>query len=189
MPPTTLTTPIEQTRAWLEDAVIGLNLCPFAKAPLVKGQVHFALCESDDPRDLLDALRAEMDGLAAADPAERETTLLVHPNALLDFDDFNDFLEAADDALVERGFEAVLQIASFHPRYRFAGTQPDDLENATNRSPHPVLHLLREASVERAVQAFPQAEVIYETNIATLEALGRAGWEALSARWMAAPPG
>jgi uncharacterized protein len=189
MPAEPLNPAIQSTRGWLEDAVVGLNLCPFAKAPWVKGQVHFAVCASDDPRGVLDALGAEMDALVTADPSVRETTLLILPNALLDFDDFNDFLAAADDALVERGLESVLQIASFHPRYQFAGTEPGDLENATNRAPYPVLHLLREASIEHALQAFPQAEAIYEANIATLERLGEAGWEALSARWLARPPG
>jgi hypothetical protein len=172
---------VEQTRAWVQQAVIGLNLCPFAKAPVVKGQVRFAVCESEDPRTLLDALCAEMDALVRTDPAQIETTLLIHPNALLDFDDFNDFLDAADAALAELGLEGTLQIASFHPRYQFADTDPDDVENATNRSPHPTLHLLREASVERAVAAFPEAEAIYENNIATLEALGPEGWKAMEA--------
>jgi hypothetical protein len=174
---------IEATRAWLQHAVVGLNLCPFAKAPLAKGQVRFAVCETEDPRHLLKALCAEMDDLAAADPPQTETTLLIHPNVLLAFDDFNDFLDAADAMLVERGHEGVLQIASFHPDYRFAGTHADDLENATNRSPYPILHLLREASVERAVEAFPEAATIYDNNIATLEGLGTAGWEALAANW------
>ncbi|MDP9044259.1 MAG: DUF1415 domain-containing protein [Pseudomonadota bacterium] len=187
MPESAKTSPVaealEATRAWVRDAVIGLNLCPFAKAPVVKGQVRYAVCETEDPRQLLVALSDEMDRLAAADPAETDTTLLIHPNVLLDFDDFNDFLFAAETMLVERGHEGVLQIASFHPHYRFAGTAADDLGNATNRSPCPILHLLREASVERAVDAFPQAEAIYENNIATLERLGAAGWEALAAGW------
>ena len=176
-------TAIAETRAWIEHAVIGLNLCPFAKAPMVKGQVHVVVCESDDPRVLLDALCAEMDALVAADPAQVETTLLVHPNVLGDFLDFNDFLEAADAALADRGLEGVLQIASFHPRYQFDGSEPDDIANASNRAPYPTLHLLREASVERAVAAFPEAAAIFETNIETLEALGAEGWAALQAKW------
>jgi len=173
---------IAETRAWVQRAVVGLNLCPFAKAPLVKGQVRFVVCESDDPRVLLDALCTQMTGLVAADPAVVETTLLIHPHALLDFDEFNDFLDAADAALEDLGLAGVLQIASFHPGYRFADADADDLANATNRSPHPTLHLLREASVERAVDAFPAAEAIYETNIASLEALGREGWASLQAQ-------
>jgi uncharacterized protein len=171
-----------ETRAWLQRAVVDLNLCPFAKAPLAKGQVRFVVCESDDPRVLLDALCAQMRELAAADPALVETTLLIHPNALLDFDAFNDFLGAADAALEDLGLDGVLQVASFHPHYIFADAEADDVANATNRSPHPTLHLLREASVARAVEAFPEAEAIYETNIETLEALGHAGWATLQAQ-------
>ncbi len=173
---------LAETRAWLQRAVVGLNLCPFAKAPLVKGQIRFVVCESDDPRAVLDALCAQMDELVASDPAAVETTLLIHPNALLDFAEFNDFLEAAEAALEERGLEGVLQVASFHPHYRFADTAADDIANATNRSPYPTLHLLREASVERAALAFPEAEAIFEANIATLEALGADGWSALQAQ-------
>ncbi len=173
---------IAETRAWMERAVVGLNLCPFAKAPLVKGQVRFEAHLSDDPRLLFDDLCAEMDALVAADPVLTETTLLIHPNALVEFADFNDFLEAADAALEDRGLTGVLQVASFHPDYRFDGTEADDLGNATNRSPYPTLHLLREASVERAVEAFPDAAAIFENNLATLEALGPEGWAALQQR-------
>jgi hypothetical protein len=174
---------IARTRAWVEHAVVGLNLCPFAKAPMVKGQIRYVVSETTDPRVLLDELCAQMTALVAADPSEIETTLLIHPNALLDFLDFNDFLEAADAALEELGLDGVLQVASFHPDYRFDGTEPDDLGNASNRSPYPTLHLLREASVDRAVEAFPEAESIFENNLRTLEALGAQGWAALQARW------
>ncbi|MES2993090.1 MAG: DUF1415 domain-containing protein [Pseudomonadota bacterium] len=173
---------IAETRAWVQRAVVGLNLCPFAKAPLVKGQIRFVVCESDDPRVLLDALVAQMRELAAADPDLVETTLLIHPNALLDFAEFNDILDAADAALDDLGLDGVLQVASFHPDYQFADAPPDDIGNATNRSPYPTLHLLREASVERAVAAFPEADAIYEVNIATLEALGADGWAQLQAQ-------
>ena len=173
---------LAETRAWLERVVIGLNLCPFAKAPWIKGQVRIVACASDDPRAVLDMLCAEMRLLSAAPETEVETTLLVHPNALRDFDDFNDFLDAAEAALAELQLEGVLQIASFHPEYRFDGTGPDDLGNATNRSPHPTLHLLREAGVARAVEAFPEAEAIFEANIAQLDALGADGWAALQAQ-------
>jgi hypothetical protein len=173
---------IAETRAWVQRAVVGLNLCPFAKAPLAKGQIRFVVCESDDPRVLLDALCAQMRELVATDPAVVETTLLIHPNALTDFADFNDFLEAADAALADLGLEGVLQVASFHPRYQFADAAADDLGNATNRSPYPTLHLLREASIERAVAAFPEAAAIYEANIATLDSLGAEGWARLQAQ-------
>ena len=174
---------IEQTRAWVEHAVVGLNLCPFAKAPMVKGQIRYVASATDDPRVLLDELCAQMQALVAADPQQVETTLLIHPNVLADFLDFNDFLEAADAALLDLGYEGVLQIASFHPQYQFDGTDPDDLGNASNRAPYATLHLLREASVERAVQAFPEADAIVENNLRTLERLGTAGWAALRSKW------
>ena len=177
---------IGATRAWIEHAVVGLNLCPFAKAPMVKGQIEYVLSDTTDPRVLLDELCAQMQRLVAADPALIETTLLIHPNVLGDFDDFNDFLDAADAALEDLGLDGVLQIASFHPQYCFAGTALDDLSNATNRSPCPTLHLLREASVERAVEALPEAEAIFENNLRTLDALGAEGWAALQAHWQ--PP-
>ena len=172
------------TRAWVAGAVVGLNLCPFAKAPLVKGQIRYVACESDDPRAVMTLLCDEMRTLAAADPEVVETTLLVLADALTDFDDYNDFLGAADAALVELGLEGVLQVASFHPDYRYADADPDAIANATNRSPYPLLHLLREASVERAVAAYPEADAIVERNIATLEALGPAGWDALALQWL-----
>ena len=172
-----------RTRAWVEHAVVGLNLCPFAKAPMVKGQIQYVVSDTTDPRVLLDDLCAQMHALVAADPQRIETTLLIHPNVLVDFVDFNDFLDAADAALDELGYDGVLQIASFHPDYQFDGTEPDDLGNASNRSPYPTLHLLREASVDRAVEAFPEAEAIFENNLRTLDALGAEGWAALQARW------
>lgn len=173
---------LAETRAWVERAVIGLNLCPFARAVQAKGQVRYVVSTAQDEASLLAALREEMHALVAADPAQTDTTLLIHPRVLGDFLDYNDFLDQADAALVEAGFEGVLQIASFHPDYRFAGTTADDVTNASNRSPYPTLHLLREASVERAVAAFPEAEAIYGRNVRTLEALGAAGWASLQAQ-------
>lgn len=167
------------TRRWLERAVIGLNLCPFAKAPHVKGQIHTAVSDATDGATLRADLHAELQALAAADPQQRETTLLVAPGALADFLDFNDFLAEADALVAELGLDGVIQVAPFHPRFQFAGTAEDDITNATNRSPHPTLHLIRETSIDRAVQAFPEAEAIYEVNMATLERLGREGWDAL----------
>jgi uncharacterized protein len=168
---------LDATRTWLEKAVIGLNLCPFAKAVHGKGQIRWVLCEATEPADLLAVLTAELHHLHAADPALIDTTLIVHPHVLQDFYDFNDFLGVAEDKLAEMGLEGRLQIASFHPRYQFADAKPDDIANFTNRSPHPTLHLLREDSVSRAVAAFPQADAIYENNIQTLRRLGRAGWQ------------
>ena len=172
-------TVVQDMRRWLERAVIGLNLCPFAKAVHVKGQVHYAVSAATAAAELRRDLLAELRDLAAMDAQQRDTTLLIAPLAFPDFLDFNDFLAEADQALAELGLEGELQIASFHPRYRFAGTAPDDITNFTNRAPYPTLHLLREASIERAVQAFPEAEAIYEANMATLERLGPEGWHAL----------
>ena len=170
---------IADTTRWLERAVIGLNLCPFAKAVHVKGQIRYAVFLGSTPVELIVELVRELQLLAAADPAVADTTLLIHPHVLPDFRDYNDFLEVADAAIVELGLENEIQIASFHPQYQFAGTAPDDVTNCTNRSPYPMLHLLREASVARAVAAFPEAGEIFERNIETLNALGRAGWERL----------
>ncbi|KQW64101.1 DUF1415 domain-containing protein [Variovorax sp. Root411] len=167
------------TRRWLERAVIGLNLCPFAKAVHVKAQVHYAVYEPAEEADLMDALLAEAKDLAALDAAVRDTTLLIAPNTLADFLDFNDFTARAERRLARAGFDGVFQLASFHPRFQFAGTDADDIGNATNRAPYPTLHLLREDSVSRAVKAFPEAEAIFERNIDTLEALGPEGWAAL----------
>ena len=174
--------PLRDTRAWVEHAVIGLNLCPFAKAVQVKGQVRYVQCDATDPRVLLAQLLDEAAFLVEADPAEIDTTLIVHPQVLHDFLDFNDFLGAAEDALADAGHEGVLQLASFHPQFQFAGTEPDDITTATNRSPYPTLHLLREASVDRAVAAFPEADTIYEANMQTMEDLGAEGWAAIQAR-------
>jgi hypothetical protein len=167
------------TRRWLERAVIGLNLCPFAKAVHVKQQIRYAVTAAETADELLAELVHELETLAQADPATLETTLLIHPRAMADFIDYHFFLEEADAAVRKLGLEGVLQIASFHPRYEFAGSAPDDVENCTNRSPYPMLHLLREASIDRAVAAFPDASVIFERNIETLRRLGHEGWRRL----------
>ena len=172
-------TPIDETRRWLERAVIGLNLCPFAKAVHTKGQIRWVLSAATAAEPLLTELVAEMEHLAQADPAQLDTTLIVHPQVLQDFDDYNYFLGIADAALEQLGLEGTLQIASFHPHYRFAGTRANDVSNFTNRAPYPTLHLLREASVDRAVAAYPEAEAIYERNIETLRRLGAKGWRQL----------
>jgi len=174
--------PLEQTRRWLEQAVIGLNLCPFAKAVHSRGQIRWVESTAADVNALMADLVHELQLLAAADPLAIDTTLLVHPQVLGDFLDYNDFLDLADAALEELGLIGELQIASFHPHYQFDGTAPDDVENLSNRSPFPTLHLLREDSVERAVEAFPEAESIYEKNIETLRALGAEGWTRLGLR-------
>lgn len=172
-------TAVADTRRWLERAVIGLNLCPFAKAVLVKGQVHFAVSESADAQEILDDFGRELDALLALPARERDTTLLVIPQGMADFLDFNDLVARAERMLRKRRLEGVVQVASFHPRFVFAGTEEDDITNHTNRSPHPTLHLLREDSIDRAVAAFPDAAAIYETNMETLRRLGPEGWRAL----------
>jgi hypothetical protein len=164
---------------WLERAVIGLNLCPFAKAVHARGQVHWVVSQAVSTLALEQDLLRELDALAAADPAVRDTTLLVVPQGLDDFFEFNLFVADAARLLKRRGLAGMLQIASFHPQFQFADAEPDDIGNATNRAPFPTLHLLREDSIERAVQAFPEAESIYERNIATLQRLGPEGWRRL----------
>jgi hypothetical protein len=173
---------LAETRAWVERAVIGLNLCPFAKAPQVKGLVRYVVSDAASPEALLADLVQELNGLAEAPMDRVETTLLIHPRVLADFDDYNEFLGVAEAVVAELGLEGTIQVASFHPAFRFEGTEPDDVTNATNRSPFPVLHLLREASIDRAVEAFPEAEAIFEANIATMERLGADGWAALQRR-------
>ena len=168
---------LEETTTWLEKAVIGLNLCPFAKAVHSKGQIRWVLSDATEPTALLELLVHELQHLAAADPESVDTTLIVHPQVMQDFMDFNDFLGVAEAALAELNLDGVLQIASFHPQFQF-----DDITNATNRSPYPTLHLLREDSVERAVAAFPAAEDIFQRNINTLQRLGPEGWTQLMSR-------
>lgn len=173
------------TQAWLEKAVIGLNLCPFAKAVYVKQQIRYVVSQATDTDALLTELKTELQFLQDSDPAEVDTTLLILPEVLDDFLDYNDFLDTADEAIEDLELDGEIQIASFHPDYQFAGTNADDIENYTNRSPYPILHLLREASIERAVEAFPEAEEIYEKNMETLRKLGLQGWTNLQ---LLAPP-
>ncbi len=170
---------ITTTRAWVDRAVIGLNLCPFAKGVQAKGQVHYAVSRSNRPEALLVDLVGELKALVRADPDARDDTLLIHPYVLKDFRKFVDFLAVANDTLNDLKLEGVIQLASFHPRYQFEGTTDDDISNHTNRSPYPTLHLLRESSIDRAVAAFPDAAAIFEQNIATLRNLGHDGWRRL----------
>jgi len=169
----------EAMRYWLERAVIGLNLCPFAKAVHSKGQIHYAVSSACDAQALLHDLEREISDLLMQDPQQRDTTLLIAPDAFPDFWDFNAFLRSTDKLLRKKGWDGEVQIASFHPRYEFTDAAAGDMAHYTNRAPYPTLHLLREASLDRAVQAFPDAALIYERNIATLRALGPAGWQAL----------
>ena len=170
---------IDATRRWVERAVVGLNLCPFARAPWLQQKIRYAVSHARDTDTLLDDLCNELQSLAAADPQDCETTLLVHPHVLGDFLDYNDFLDTADAAVDTLGLQGELQVASFHPHYQFADSAPEDIENYSNRSPFPTLHLLREASVERAVEAMADTDEIYRRNLATLRRLGHPGWQAL----------
>ncbi|VVE72648.1 peptidase [Pandoraea anapnoica] len=174
---------IAATRHWLTRAVIGLNLCPFAKAVHVKDQIRYAVSAARDMEGVLLDLEKELQWLAQVDPQAVDTTLLIVPDALLDFHEYNDALFFAERMLKQLQLEGELQIASFHPDYQFEGTDPDDAENFTNRSPYPMLHLLREASIDRAVEAFPEAETIYERNEALMRKMGVAGYH----EWMAQP--
>lgn len=170
---------IADTVRWLERAVIGLNLCPFAKAPHVKAQIHYLVSPASDAEGLrLDLIEA-LQSLAQADPQVHETTLMMAPGCLSDFYEFNDFLAVADRVIRAQKLEGVIQLASFHPSYQFADAGSDDIENFSNRSPYPTLHLIREDSMDRAVRAFPQAEVIFQANMQTLRRLGHKGWMAL----------
>ncbi|MDE2076728.1 MAG: DUF1415 domain-containing protein [Burkholderiales bacterium] len=170
---------IAQTQEWLNKAVIGLNLCPFAKLVQVKQQIRFVVSPAQTPEQLVEDLVNELAMLRDADPEQIDTTLLIHPGVLSDFDDYNVFLDVVDAVVDEMELEGELQVASFHPQYQFEGTEPDDIENYTNRSPYPTLHLLRESSIERAVAAFPDAADIYEANMDTLRKLGLEGWRRL----------
>jgi hypothetical protein len=170
---------IAATLRWLERSVIGLNLCPFAERVYRGGRLRIRVCESRSASGLLAELRSELTGLQQTNPLQCETTLLVHPWVLADFIEYNDFLDVCEAAVIELGLEGELQVASFHPRYQFAGTAPTDIENYTNRSPYPMLHLLREASIDRAVDAVPDTDEIYRRNIRTLREMGHAGWQRL----------
>ncbi len=170
---------IAATRRWVDRAVIGLNLCPFAKGVQTKGQVHYVVSPATDGQELLDDLKSELQALRAADPAQRDTTLLIAPRVFADFLDFNDFLDRADRLLRKMRMEGDFQIASFHPQFLFADADADDISHYTNRAPYPILHLLREASIDRAVEAFPDASLIFEKNMQTLRTLGLEGWQAL----------
>lgn len=172
---------ITATRDWIERAVIGLNLCPFANAVYLKEQIRYVVTGATQVEVLLVDLTRELQKLSTTTPSDVETTLLIHPGVLTTFLDYNDFLAVGDAAIAALGLKGTVQLASFHPAYQFAGTEPSDVTNNTNRSPYPMLHLLRESSVERAVASFPEAESIYERNMATMRRLGAGGWNRLGA--------
>jgi hypothetical protein len=170
---------IAATRKWLERAVIGLNLCPFAKGVHVKGQIRYVVSTATSVSTLLDDLERELLFLTDAAPELVDTTLLVLPDVLTDFAEFTDFLDLVEVVLMTHRLTGVLQVASFHPDYVFADAEPGDLSNFTNRAPYPTLHLIREASLSKATAAFPDSADIYQHNIDTLNKLGLAGWHAL----------
>jgi uncharacterized protein len=170
---------INAVSTWLERAVIGLNLCPFAKAVHSRGQIRYAVSEATEPEQLIQDLTEELRHLHDCDPAVTDTTLLIHPWILQDFAEYNEFLGIAELILSSMGLEGDIQIASFHPDYQFADIHRDDITNFTNRSPYPILHLLREDSLSKAVAAYPDTDNIYKRNISTLEKLGRTGWDVL----------
>jgi len=174
--PATTETFVAATRTWLEKAVIGLNLCPFAKAVHVHQRIRYYVSPAETTADLIEDLTRELHALHAADPNDCETTLLIHPYVLTDFLEYSFFLPTAAARISKLGYAAEFQLASFHPQYQFGNAEPDDIENYTNRAPYPTLHLLRESSIERAVAAFPDAADIYERNMETLRRLGHAGW-------------
>ncbi|WP_439587845.1 DUF1415 domain-containing protein [Hydrogenophaga sp.] len=168
------------TREWIEKAVIGLNLCPFARAVYVKNQVRIVVSTARHLDAFLDDLDRELDLLVNTPAEEIDTTLLVHPSLFPEFEVFNDFLNVVDDVVTEHELDGVIQVAPFHPLFQFEGTEPDDVTNCTNRSPFPTLHLLREESVERAVATEGgDAEAIVDRNLTTLRQLGLSGWQAL----------
>lgn len=170
---------IADVTRWLERAVIGLGLCPFARAPHVHGRLRMRVSQATGVAGLRADLADELRVLDALPTETAETGLLIHPWVLQDFLDYNDFLDVADATLVELGLDADWQIASFHPQYQFAGSGVDDIENHSNRSPWPLLHLLRETSVAAAVDAMADSDEIYRRNMRTLRGLGSAGWQAL----------
>ena len=171
---------IASARRWVETVVVGLKLCPFANRALEDGQVRFAVTDAENEAELLVALRSELNLLTR--DAAVETTLLIHPQTLLDFYDFNDFLQIADDLLTDLALQGIVQIASFHPDYQFGGTAPDDVQNYTNRSPNPMLHLIREDSLARAIGAYPDVAQIPTRNVALMQSMGSTKVRALLAR-------
>lgn len=170
---------IALTRSWVELVVIGLNLCPFAKPVHVKNQINYSLSHARDGDELANDLRQSLKILLATPPDVMDTSLLIHPWVLSDFIDYNNFLDIADAILDEHDLTGIVQIASFHPDYQFAGTHSDDVTNCTNRSPFPMLHLLREESMDKATAALPDASVIVDRNLETMTSLGYEGWNDL----------
>ena len=164
-------------RQWVNTFVMEMNLCPFAKYEMLNNRVRFATTNAITEEQLLMSLQDELE-LLNREPSV-ETTLLIHPNVVQDFYDYNQFLSYADNLLLEMGLEGTYQVASFHPDYQFGGTNPEDAENYTNRSPYPLLHLIREASLERAIVEYPDVDQIPIRNVALMNSLGHNKLQAL----------
>jgi hypothetical protein len=164
---------ISETRRWLSEVVIGLNLCPFAKHPYTRDSIRYVVFEASDVEALNEVLLWEAQYMMSQAEEEVSTTLIIHPNLLEDFLDYNDYLGVAEDIIYDNGLEGKVQVASFHPDYQFAGTKPEDVENYTNRSPYPMLHLIREAQLERVLAHFPEPDLIPIQNIETMKGLGK----------------
>ncbi|MFW5425889.1 MAG: DUF1415 domain-containing protein [Methylophagaceae bacterium] len=168
---------ITPVKKWLEQLVIGLNLCPFAKQEFVNNRIRLYPSKATTVEMLLIDLQQELERLDS--DSNIETTLLIHPHILTDFYDYNDFLDIADGLLIDMNLDGIYQIASFHPDYQFADTEPDYAENYTNRSPYPLLHLIREKSLEEAIANYPNPELIPERNIKLMKEMGHAKLQAL----------
>ncbi len=178
---------IDDTVRWLEKAVIGLNLCPFAKAVHVKGEIGYCVSMAEDSTEIMLLLKEQLIALVEGENQKYDTALIILPMAFADFYAFNDFLYKTDKLLRRSQLDGVIQVASFHPKFQFEGTEEDEISNYTNRAPYPTLHLIREESMDKAVDAFPDAELIYEANIETLEKMGHEGWKALDVGPRACP--
>jgi len=173
---------ISDSQQWLERAVIGLNLCPFAKSVHVKNLIRYAISDATTETELIADLQSELLYLNSISPTKTDTTLLIAPMFLHDFLEFNQFILKANKSLTKLDLDGIFQIATLHPQYQFAGTDVDDITNYTNRAPYPTLHLLRESSIDRALQAIPNAESIFEVNMNTMRRIGLEGWRDLGLR-------
>ena len=163
---------IKQTKQWVEQIVVGLNLCPFAKVPFNKNLIRYVLFEGTDMESLIHLVISELETLTKTSSTEIETTLLVTPNVLQEFEEYLDLFHLLNDVLEKLNLEGILQIASFHPNYLFEGSNLYDVENFTNRSPYPMFHLIRENSIEKAVESYKNPEEIPEKNMETMRYLG-----------------
>jgi hypothetical protein len=161
-----------RVRSWLEELVIGLNLCPFAAAPYRAGRVRYTVCDAVDPEAIYLAFLAELDAFLQIPATQAETGLFILSRGLSDFHDYLDMLASLESAIAEAGLEGIVQLASFHPDYVFEGSAPDDPANYSNRSPYPIFHLIREQELERVLAGYPDPEAIPRRNIARLRSIG-----------------